>query len=474
VNHRRLKPLLVTVIAAVIAAAFTGIPFAQDTHYWTQQYGTQGELLLGTVVGSLIDLSSVYYNPGTLALQKNPSFILGAKAFEYQSVTFEDAEGTQSPLQAKSFGPAPTLFAGILPPKWMDGEIGYSVLTRNDFDFRLQAVTSGVVEPTPGDTIYEAGGEIYLDQEITGVWGGPTWSRAWGKMGVGVTGFIAYQSQRTRNQLVLQGLRFSPSDTTGASATVINTVDYWHVRAVFKFGVAWDYSPLTFGFAVTAPSIGLFGQGSGLADLFVNGIDLDDDGTLDSELIANSFKDEPSDYKSPASIAGGLGYRYKNTTFHFTAEYFGAVDKYDVLPKQVFKSSTTGNAYAQGTTLELNDVFNWGFGIEQHIRHWLKAYGSFIVDNSAYVEGTASNAAVSNWDLKHVMGGTAFSFLGNDITLGVGYTWGGEPVPKYQSVTTPDQTADVPALDIDAKLKYQRLKFILGFAFGSETTPSDS
>ena len=65
-----------TIVIAVCFLAASSIKdvSAQDTHYWTQQYGTQGELLLGTVVGSLIDLSAMYYNPGALALHMTPCY----------------------------------------------------------------------------------------------------------------------------------------------------------------------------------------------------------------------------------------------------------------------------------------------------------------------------------------------------------------------------------------------------------------
>jgi hypothetical protein len=461
---------LVTALSAGVVMAVAGVSFAQDTQYWTQHYGTRGELLQGTVVGSIIDLSSVYYNPGTLALQRNPSFILGTKAFELQTIRFEDVESdVQEPLVSRSFRPAPTIFAGIFPPRWLDGQLAYSMLTRSDFDFRLQLAGSGTFEPDYADSIVSAGGEVYLDQDITGVWGGPTWSRAWGKMGVGVTGYVAYQGQRSRSQLVLQGLR--PSGE-GASATFIDNIDYWHFRLVFKAGVAWDYRPLTFGIAVTAPGIGLFGQGSSLIDYFSVGVDLDKDGTRDTELIANYFTDQPADYRSPGSIAGGVSYRYKNTTVHASAEYFGSVDEYEVLPTQVFTSPTTGKEYTRSTTLALDDVFNWGIGVEQHIRDWLTAYGSFITDNSAYLPGTGTTVAVSNWDLKHIMGGTAFSFLGNDITLGVGYAWGSERLPGIPYVQRGGEQVGAPIFDVDALLKFSRWKIIIGFAFGTTTDGS--
>ena len=44
-----------------------GTGFAQDNHYWTNQYGTKSNLLGGAVVGKVLDLSSTYYNPGWLA-----------------------------------------------------------------------------------------------------------------------------------------------------------------------------------------------------------------------------------------------------------------------------------------------------------------------------------------------------------------------------------------------------------------------
>jgi hypothetical protein len=54
---------------------------AQDTHYWTDQFGTSAELLGGIVVGSVRDLSSTYYNPGAIALSRDENLILNTSAF---------------------------------------------------------------------------------------------------------------------------------------------------------------------------------------------------------------------------------------------------------------------------------------------------------------------------------------------------------------------------------------------------------
>ena len=55
---------------------------AQDTHYWSQKYGSRSLLLGGVVIGSVVDLSGTYYNPGGVALLDAP-LILTAKAFEH-------------------------------------------------------------------------------------------------------------------------------------------------------------------------------------------------------------------------------------------------------------------------------------------------------------------------------------------------------------------------------------------------------
>ena len=462
---RRSKRVVCVVVCLVAASSIKDVS-AQDTHYWTQQYGTQGELLLGTVVGSLIDLSAMYYNPGALALQDNPSLLLGAKAFEYQSIKFKNVEGYESPLASQEFGAAPTLFAGILPPRWFEGIIGYSVLTRQDFNFRIQATGSTEIPSADPDSVALVGGEVLVDQNVTGIWGGLTWSRAWDKMGVGVSSYVAYQGQRTRYQSLLQSVY---SGGGGASATFLKEINYWHVRMVFKMGMAWDFSPLTFGFALTAPGIGLFGQGSALVDIFVNGVDINDDDVPDTELIANQIKDEPADYKSPGSIAAGASYRIKDTSIHASAEWFNSVDKYAVLPPVEFNSPTTGNTYSHDISHELGSVFNWGFGIEQHVRDWFMVYGSFITDHTAYVEGTKTSVSVSNWDLYHLMGGTAFTFLHMDITLGVGYAFGSSQTQDRPDFTDSDANAIIPLEDIDAELVYKRWNFIVGFAFGGSS-----
>ena len=62
---------------------------AQDANYWTHQYGSRSTLLGGAVIGSVLDLSATYYNPGALSLIDEPDVLLAAKVFEYPNYTIK-------------------------------------------------------------------------------------------------------------------------------------------------------------------------------------------------------------------------------------------------------------------------------------------------------------------------------------------------------------------------------------------------
>ena len=68
---------LVLLILLIVTLSLKGN--AQDTHYWTHQYGTRSTLLGGLVIGSVLDLSGTFYNPGGLSLIDDPETILAAK-----------------------------------------------------------------------------------------------------------------------------------------------------------------------------------------------------------------------------------------------------------------------------------------------------------------------------------------------------------------------------------------------------------
>ena len=63
---------------------------AQDSQWWTNQYGNRARLLGGAVIGSSRDLSAVYYNPGGLAVVDEPDALLTGYVFELDNIKYTD------------------------------------------------------------------------------------------------------------------------------------------------------------------------------------------------------------------------------------------------------------------------------------------------------------------------------------------------------------------------------------------------
>ena len=87
---------------------------AQDSQYWTQQYGPRASLLSGAVIGSVGDISGTFYNPGALGLADELAFAISADVYEYESITIEDGAGRGVDLGTTKSGVRPSLLAGTI------------------------------------------------------------------------------------------------------------------------------------------------------------------------------------------------------------------------------------------------------------------------------------------------------------------------------------------------------------------------
>lgn len=260
-------------IATLLCAA--GAAHSQDTNYWTLQYGTRGELLGGVVVGSAVDLSATYYNPGSLSLVLDPSTILTATVFGMENIKLSDEDPNQDAISSRSVGPEPSMFAGSLPVHWFGGRWAYSFLTRQKLDFRLTAREGAVIAlDTPGDTL-SIGGEVVFEQELGEQWGGLTWARqARDNIGYGVTLYGVYRSQRRSQRQTVEAFG---ADGYGASLLDWTDIEYYTFRMLAKIGVSADFGNTTLGLAFTTRSLPVLGNGTVLINRVVVG-DTDLDG----------------------------------------------------------------------------------------------------------------------------------------------------------------------------------------------------
>ena len=448
-------------ILAVLVLA--GESRAQDTHYWTHQYGTRSTLLGGAVIGSVVDVSATYYNPGALALIEDPELFLGTKIFDFTTVTVDNSleEGTK--LNSDDLKQAPSFFGGLLPFGFLgEHRVGYSFFTRQQFSVRVEGARVGTFDAIPRWPGLESFvGAALFDESLSETWFGLTWSHTLGRRaGIGISQYVAVRSQRGNFRLSGQALT-----ANGDAAITLRASEYKYTnyRTLWKVGLSYDLDRLTFGLTVTTPSLNLFGSGSSGVNTTRFGQDIEDDGQTETLLAADFQEDVSSRYASPVSIAAGATVQFGSRALHVSAEWFDKVSPFDVLALDDFQGQSSGEVLPHQLMHTLDAVLNVAVGIEQSFGERVSGYASFATDFSGFVPEAGTDVGISDWNLYHITGGTSFRVGRAAFTLGLGYAYGGETTRRQLSFVGASEANALLGEPTETELTYRRWKFIIGF-----------
>ena len=426
---------------------------AQENNYWNIQYGTRSTLLGGAVIGSVSDLSATFYNPGAIALFPDVKFILSAQVYQMDNFTIKDGAAEGKDLDYSSIVPSPNFVAFDLNFDFLgDDRLAFSILTRqnSNLEFSARVIDSlEVIESSPGKESFAGG--INTEKKFNDVWGGITYSTKLSEtIGIGITGYISYRSHKATSLTILQALQ---SNGEIASYSNINNYRFNNCRTLLKAGVGLNLNPLTIGLTVTSPSLNIFGSGSAGTHLFISGID-------SSRFDSNYQEDIKSKFNS--SWAAGLGgaYNFGNVKLHLSAEWYDAINKYDVLDTEPYVSQSSGKTLTNDLSHEAKSVINFGFGMDYFATDSLIFSVSVTSDYSAYLDNTTTNlASYSAWDLIHIAGGSTFHILKSEVTVGVVYSFGSQTFDNKINITPGDENS----VDRQSEFKYSQIKVLLGF-----------
>lgn len=423
---------------------------AQDSQYWSIQYGSVGQLVGGQVIGGVSDLSATFYNPGALALRSDDShYLLSTESVQWERVSTTSTRPGPDVFDTSSstWGAAPSLIAGVLP-RWLgsDTSLAWSYLTRQKLDLRLgQRLT----DPFVGWE--HSASEAYQDQRITEAWAGLTVSRRLSEsVGLGLTWYGVYRGQRTRFELSAQALA---ADGHTLAISGVTDFDYSHYRTLAKAGLSWHTRDWDAGLSLTTPSLGLFGSGNAAYTVSLAGV-----GSDAPVLAVQTVEGLDASYRSSWAVGAGASRRLGRSRLYASAEWYAPVARFEVL------AVPAGSDAAEHLTQELGSVLNAGVGFEHTLDEGVAVYGAFHTDFSASVGGPAANVAASDMDLYHASGGVSFHIRGNRFTLGALWASG----RKTRPVRSPIDPALVPgsALGSDVDVRYSKITFLLGFEFG--------
>ncbi|MBT8461658.1 MAG: hypothetical protein KJO44_03975, partial [Gemmatimonadetes bacterium] len=434
--------------------------------YWTNQYGNRARMLGGSVIGSVSDISAVYYNPGRLATNPTAGLILAGNVFQATRVTRENALGPGQDLSSTKYDALPALFAGEFTLGFMGkSRLAYSLLTRQNFDISVSA--RGSLDDVFGTPGLETGAEVRFDQNLGETWGGLSW--AWplsDRFGIGVTWFGALRSQSAREQSV--ALAVNESDRAGIVLQGLQ-FDFTDLRFLWKLGFGADLDEWQLGISLTTPGVHIAGSGTITVDEVVLDQDLNDDGEFVTLLRNDQQEGLPTLYKSPLSIGGGASYEFGATTLHGSVEWFDGLGEWTVIEAEPVEPQVGEGPIVPSVTDDLGSVFNWALGLQHDFPENFGGYIGFRTDRSAANEASLSNSTLSFWDLYHVSGGATFTVGRSSFTMGLIYSFGND-IAKPLRLTP--QTLGSPGSD--DYVRFRRITFIIGFELSFAGTSGTS
>ena len=133
-------------------------------------------------------------------------------------------------------------------------------------------------------------------------------------------------------------------------------------------------------------------------------------------------------------------------------------------PEQ-FISQTGDLTVSNDLTAALDDVLNYGVGLEMYINPKLTLYGAFTTDFSAYAHGEETNSSISRWDFYHVTAGAAFTWEKLEITSGVATSFANDNIEFHNIIPANNDESGINFPKQSAKLSTFRIKLILGITF---------
>lgn len=294
----------------------------QDYHYWTDQFGIKATALGGAAISGLDDHSMVYYNAAAMTLVKNPSLSFSINAYQYRTFKQKDALGPNQNLESSDFSTIPNMMTGIFTPKkFPKWHLGYSVLSKNGFNNKLDLFHSGRY-----DVIDLPGEENFVSSFAQEIHNGEYWAGigisydATPHLSFGLTHMGVYKSTKYYNNYSISVL---PADTSSSEVTQFNSTisfNYWNVKAIFKPSILLHYPKFRVGFVATLPSLNILGKGNFFRE--ISTLNMDDVLPFDLTVTSRATKSKVK-HRNPTSFSLGVSAQLGQKLWvHLTAETF--------------------------------------------------------------------------------------------------------------------------------------------------------
>lgn len=391
--------------------------FAQDYHYWSEQFGTKSSFLGGATAAGIDDNSTVYYNPAGMAFIENPSISVSINAYRFSTIYLNNTLGKDLSMKGHSLNIIPNMIAGILPMKKLPRlALGYSVLTKRFYKNKFNLFhrkNEDIISTEPGEEIFL--GNYYYNHSLSEYWGGIAASyKVNDHLSFGLSHYGIYRDVEYTNQYEFNVL---PSDGTPGNISRVNSnivLNYWNVKILFKASMALHYDKFRLGINYTTPTMNIVGRAKVFREFSV--LNLKEIIASDVGILSRENKIKTT-HKQASSISVGVSFLLgKQTWLHFTNETFLPVKNYFIFEQQgelgIFPASINEedirSLFGDQDFLSLQErnkmVSNVGIGLETKATSLGLFFGArtdFLHNADPYYQMGRLQLDASKWNLYH-------------------------------------------------------------------------
>lgn len=476
---RQLYSLLLTACCLLPAAA-------QDSHYWTSNYGPGGLMTPGSTIADTKDSGVFFYNPALLAIRPKTSLEFSGSLYQLESTRIIDALGKGKDLTSISGGISPQIHSGSFELKNNERlALAYALIHThilNDRVHQRQDARMNVLNDA-----YSPGPEYYLGQyselnqisEIAGVFSAGY--KLSGKLYVGASLEVPLRKRVLDIEYSGRALQNQPGGTETLFPPLSNTesiyrVDYTQVSLRPKLGVAYNQARHHFGLLVTLPLTRLYSQGKLMSDNVVTNVRLTPTSEPVNFLASTRQEKLKTNYKMPLSIAAAYSYDYGKGNLYIAAEYFANVGEYTILmPRnEQFIRPDTGSLRSETSALlKLKDVrravLNVAVGVSFPIKPSVMGYVSgrtnfSYANEKAFADEDGHPAYSTNWNLFHSQIGVNVRQKKNSLRAGLLVSYGTTRTYRPEvNFDTPNESNLLLGNPVDASVRHMAVGLLLSY-----------
>jgi len=465
--------------------------YGQDTHYWTQQFGTRSSLLSGAVVAGAKDNSMVYYNPGAIGLIDSSSVSLNASLYQIERYSIESGAGDHIDISGTEFGNIPLMIAGLINLN-LDNRLtfGYMIASPALFEFKSTSRQDGFIdivdeEESPGD-------EEFIGQFTIGAKVKETqFSIATGykhskNLSYGASLALTTRSHDYSKIFLSRFILNTPGpDLKTVTSDIVSVMDYFQIRLHIKAGISYIREDLSIGFTLTTPSLTAYSSASVFGDVTVNNIDWKGEGRVN--LLANDRQESlNARFKTPLSLAAGITRTWKRSSINFSGEFFTGIKKYKLIeaePNAFVRPASDFEELASDDFLTVYEaakpVFNFAIGYEHDFSDHFGITAGFRTNFSSYDTEVRNNEhrniqpQLTTWDIYYSTIGFTFKNDRNNLTLGLQFGYGKDSQKQITNLSNPEEETLLQSALQDVKASYKSLGFIFGYNYIFRSRPKN-